>query len=321
MRSIWKGLLWGLIGFILGVVFLGVIRALAGLSFLAAGPSITVGFLFWLVGWLLGVGLWEYWGREWFNLEPRSDLPEGWRAFFTFNTDHKVVGIQYLVAFMAMFFVAGLLAMLMRTELLAPGRDVFNSAVYNDIMSLHGTMMVFVGVAATVGAFGNYVVPLIIGAEDMAYPNLNALSFWFVPPVMFLLMAAPFAYGYDTGWTGYVPLATTTRIGELFYNLSFFTLGFSSILGALNIIATVITLRVKGMSWDRLPIFAWFVDDHPRPCGRVCVFQAGVRGRPAALPEYFLVLFPPRGLRDDPPRAGDCPGDHFPLFAETTLCL
>lgn len=257
MRTIIKGILWGAIGFIIGAALLGVTRSLAGHPLWEPEASLTVGALFALGAWLLGVGVWDYWGREWFNLPLKKNESTGWRRYFTFNTDHKVVGVQYLVTFLLLFFTAGLMAVVMRTELMGPGRDLLNSAQYNDFMSLHGTIMIFVGVAATVGAFGNYIMPIMIGAEDMAFPRLNALSFWFVPPVLFLLLASPFANGYDTGWTGYVPLASETRMGEIFYNLAFFTLGFSSILGSINILTTVITLRTKGLSWGRLPIFVW----------------------------------------------------------------
>jgi len=259
MKTIGKGLLWGTIAFLLGVLLLGGVRLLFGRVFWEEEASLMVGSLGFIIGWLLGVGVWDYWAREWLNLPLRQNKSSGLARYFTFNTDHKVVGIQYLVTFLGLFLLAGLLAMILRLELMQSGRDYVDSATYNNVMSLHGTIMVFVGVAATVGAFGNYILPIMIGAEDMAFPRLNALSFWFVPPVALFLIASVFAEGYDTGWTGYAPLSTETRTGELFYNLSFFTLGFSSILGAINMLTTVIVLRAPGMSWGRLPIFVWAV--------------------------------------------------------------
>lgn len=259
MKTIAKGLLWGAIAFLIGTVLLGVLRLLFALPFWSVEGSLVVGSLSGLVGWLLGVGVWDYWAREWINLPLRKNEAEGLARYFTFNTDHKVIGVQYLVTFLGLFLLAGLLAMFMRLELLQAGRDYVDSATYNNVMSLHGTIMVFVGVAATVGAFGNYVLPIMIGAEDMAYPRLNAISFWFVPPVAIFLLASVFAEGFDTGWTGYAPLSTVTRTGELFYNLSFFTLGFSSILGSINILTTIIALRAPGLSWGRLPIFVWAI--------------------------------------------------------------
>ncbi|HFE65678.1 MAG TPA: cytochrome c oxidase subunit I [Chloroflexi bacterium] len=257
MRTIIQGLVGGVIAFIAGAALLGVVRLAFGLSFWGGEASLVAGWLAFVVGWLLGVGVWEYWAREWFNLPVKKFEATGLSRYFTFCTDHKVVGIQYLVTFLGLFLLAGFLALIMRAELMAPGRNYMNGATYNNIMSLHGTIMVFVGVAATVGAFGNYILPIMIGAEDMAFPRLNALSFWFVPPVAILLLASVFSNGYDTGWTGYATLASSTREGVIFYNLAFFTVGFSSILGAVNILTTVIALRAKGMYWGRLPIFVW----------------------------------------------------------------
>jgi len=259
MKPVIKGLLWGAVGFIGGAGLLMLIRLLLGLKAWAIGPMVVMGYLFGLSGWLLGVGVWVYWAREWLDLPLKRYNASGWRRYFAFDTDHKVIGVQYLASFLALFLLAGLLAMVMRLELAQPGRDFLNSADYNQVMSLHGTIMIFVAVAATVGAFGNYVIPIMIGAEDMAFPRLNALSFWFVPPVAFLLLGSVFGGGYDTGWTGYAPLATVNRLGELFYNLSFFTLGLSSILGAINILTTIITMRAPGLSWGRLPVFVWAI--------------------------------------------------------------
>ncbi|MBZ0294883.1 MAG: cbb3-type cytochrome c oxidase subunit I [Anaerolineae bacterium] len=259
MRTIVKGLVGGAIAFLIGAGLVALIRSLTGVPAWSTEQAITVGWLFALIGWLLGVGIWDYWAREWVNLPLRENNAVGLARYFTFNTDHKVVGVQYLITFVFLFLLAGLLAMVLRLELMQSGRDFLNGAEYNNVMSLHGTIMIFVGVAATVGAFGNYIVPIMIGAEDMAYPRLNALSFWFVPPVVILLLASVFVGGYDTGWTGYAPLGTVTRLGEIYYNLAFFTLGFSSILGSINILTTIITLRTRGLGWGRLPIFVWSV--------------------------------------------------------------
>lgn len=259
MKPVMKGLIWGAIGYVIGMGLLILIRLLMGLEAQAPEPQTVVGYIFGMLGWLLGVGMWDYWAREWLDLSLKKYDVAGWRRYFAFDTDHKVIGVQYLVAFLGLFLMAGLLAVFMRLELMQPGRDYLNSARYNQVMSLHGTIMVFVAVAATMGAFGNYVIPIMIGAEDMAYPRLNALSFWLVPPVAFLLLGSVFAGGYDSGWTGYAPLSTMNRMGGLFYNLAFFTLGLSSILGAINILTTVITMRAPGLTWGRLPIFVWAI--------------------------------------------------------------
>ncbi len=259
MKPVFKGLAWGAIGAALGVGLLVLLRLFFGLPGWKLEPAVVMAYLFGLSGWLLGVGVWDYWARGWLGLPNRPYTTTGWRRYFDFDTDHKVIGIQYGVLLVALFLIAGLLAMFMRYELMQPGRDLLNSAQYNRLMSLHGTTMIFVAVATIMGAFGNYLVPIMVGADDMAYPRLNALSFWFVPPVALLLVGAALAGGFDTGWTGYPPLAAVTKLGALFYNLAFLTIGFSSILGAINIITTVITMRAPGLSWGRLPVFVWSI--------------------------------------------------------------
>jgi len=255
-----KGLVGGAIGFLIGAGIVTLIRIATGAADawdLEVG--VAGGYLFAMAGWLLGVGVWDHWARRWFGKELKPYTATGKQRYFSFDEDHKVIGIQYLVSFLFIFFLAGLFAMLMRAELSGAGRDVMSPSTYNSFMSLHGTMMIFVAVAATVGAFGNYVVPMMIGADDMAFPKLNALSYWLVPPVVILLAGSYLVGGFDTGWTGYAPLSTTTDVGELFFNLAFFTVGLSSILASLNFIVTVITMRAKGMTWFRLPIFVWSI--------------------------------------------------------------
>jgi cytochrome c oxidase subunit 1 len=257
--SILKGLAGAVVGFVIGAAIVAAIRAVTGAEPWDLEVAAAGGYLFTIAGWVLGVGVWRYWARGWFGRKLAPYQTSGWRRYFAFDTDHKVIGTQYLVTFLFMFFLAGLFAMLMRTELMNPGRDVLNPSSYNSFMSLHGTMMVFVAVAATAGAFGNFIVPIMIGAEDMAFPKLNALSYWLIPPVIFFLTASFFLGGYDTGWTGYAPLAVSTKSGELFFNFAFFTLGLSSIIGAVNFIATIITMRAPGMTWSRLPVFVWSI--------------------------------------------------------------
>jgi cytochrome c oxidase subunit 1 len=259
MKPILKGILGAIVGYVVGVVLLVLIRLLFGLPAWATEPAATVGYLFGLMGWLLGVGVWDYWARGWLGLPNKPYTTTGWRRYFAFDTDHKVIGVQYGVTLILLFLVAGLLAMIMRYELMRPGRDLLNSAVYNRIMSMHGTSMVFVAVATILGAFGNFMMPIMIGADDMAYPRLNALSYWFVPPVAIALLIAAFTGGFDTGWTGYPPLIEVTKLGALFYALAFFTIGFASILGSVNILTTAVTMRAPGLTWGRLPVFVWSI--------------------------------------------------------------
>ena len=259
MLPVIRGIIWGIVAFLVGAVLTAIVRAAMGLAPWVFGPVFTVGYFFGFTGWLLGVGVWDTWLREYLGMEPRPFKAEGWRRYFGFNTDHKVIGIQYGVTFVFMFLAAGLLAMLMRFELMRPGRDIMDFAEYNRIMSLHGFMMILVAVTAVPGMFGNYFVPLMIGAEDMAFPRMNALSYWIWPPAAFLLLLSPFFGGWDTGWTGYPPLAITNADGQLLYNLAFFTGGLSSIVGSVNFLTTIITMRAPGMTWGRVPIFVWSI--------------------------------------------------------------
>jgi cytochrome c oxidase subunit 1 len=126
-------------------------------------------------------------------------------------------------------------------------------------MSLHGIMMIAVAVATVIGGFGNFLVPLMIGAEDVAFPRINALSYWIIPPVAVLLLTTPLMGGIDAGWTAYPPLSVVNASGQILFLLAFLTFGFSSILGGLNFLATIILLRAPGMTWSRLPIFVWSI--------------------------------------------------------------
>ncbi|MCC7365411.1 MAG: cbb3-type cytochrome c oxidase subunit I [Dehalococcoidia bacterium] len=197
------------------------------------------------------------WAREWFGLKTYERKVKGWQRFFSFSTDHKVIGIQYLATFVIVFLLAGLMALLIRAELASSGMQIFDHDQYNALMGLHGILMVAVAVAAVVGGFGNYVVPIMIGADDMAFPRINALSFWLVPPVAVALLATPFMGGLETGWTAYPPLSVQTEHAQTLFNLGVITFGLSSILGGLNVIVTIMFMRAPGMTWGRLPIFVW----------------------------------------------------------------
>ncbi len=222
------------------------------------GVPVTFGYIFALLGWLHGIGVWNAWAREWFGLPPKPDNAKGWTRYFTFSTDHKVIGSQYLVTFLVVFLVGGLMAMVIRLELAGTGEGFIDADTYNKVMSMHGILMVAVAVAAVLGSFGNYLVPLMIGADDMAFPRINALSFWLIPPVAISLLSAPLLGSFEAGWTAYPPLSVVAAgDGQLLFNMGVITFGLSSILGGLNIITTVATMRAPGMTWGRLPIFVW----------------------------------------------------------------
>jgi len=248
-----RGTLSGIVGYMVGAL----IATLTTTSTFSGEFALVLGFVFGLLGWLFGIGMWNAWGREWVGLTPKKEKAEGWRRYLRFNTDHKVIGAQYLVTMLIVFLLAGLVAMAMRAELASPGQNLFTADVYNKVMSMHGILMIAVAVAGILGAFGNYLVPLMIGTDDMAFPRINALGYWMVPPVAIALLAAPLVGSFDAGWTAYPPLSVLNGDGQVLFNVAVITFGLSSILGGLNIVATVITMRAPGMTWSKLPIFVW----------------------------------------------------------------
>ena len=259
-KSVSGGIGLGLIGFYLGLGFIALLRWMLGYPEAWGGEiNIVGGYIFGLIGWLMGVGMWGIWSREWFGLRTYPRKAPGWQRYFTFNTDHKVIGVQYIVTFIIVFLLAGALAMLIRLELASSGMQFLTHAQYNGTMSLHGTLMIAVAVAAVIGGVGNYAIPLLIGAEDMAFPRLNALTFWLVPPVAVALLSTPFLGGMETGWTAYPPLSVTTNSAQILFDLGIITFGLTSILGGLNFLVTIMFMRAPGLSWGKLPIFVWAI--------------------------------------------------------------
>lgn len=259
MKPVIRGIVWSAVGFAIGAGLTMALRLALGREPWSTEPVVLVGYLGALPGWLLGVGLWQAWAREWLGLPVTPFEAQGWRRYFGFNTDHKVIGVQYLVTFVAVFLLAGLLAMIFRAELMFAGRQFLSPASFNHLMSLHGIIMITVAVASIIGSFGNYAVPLMIGADDMAYPRMNALSYWLVPPAVVLFLATFFFGGWDSGWTAYPPLSEVNKSGQMLFNLAFVTFGLSSIAGSINFLVTIATMRAPGMTWGRLPIFVWSI--------------------------------------------------------------
>jgi len=188
---------------------------------------------------------------------PRSRVYE-WLT----TTDHKKIGIMYITSAYIFFLIGGLMALAIRTELAAPGTQFLNPDIFNQAFTMHGTTMVFFFVMPMLAGFANYIVPLQIGAADMAFPRINALSFWIIP-VSALLLFSSFGLGGAAagGWTSYTPLseAKYAGIGQDFWLAGLLLNGVSSILGAINILATIFKLRAPGLTMLRLPIFVWTV--------------------------------------------------------------
>jgi len=179
------------------------------------------------------------------------------------TTDHKKIGILYLGTTFFFFLAGGLIALGMRTQLATPDGQLLTAQQYNEAFTMHGTTMVFLFVVPVWTGFANYVIPLMIGARDMAFPRLNALSYWLLVAGAIVLYSS-FAFGElpSAGWTSYVPLSTALYSkghGQDFWILGLTVLGFSSIFAALNMIVTIFALRCPGLTFHRLPLFGWSV--------------------------------------------------------------
>ncbi|HKR67306.1 MAG TPA: cbb3-type cytochrome c oxidase subunit I [Streptosporangiaceae bacterium] len=224
--------------------------------------DIVLGYVFMVIGWLAGLGFFndlinQMRGKRLLDYELRSGGDTGLARYFRFTHDHKVVGIQYLVGMVVYFCTAGLFAMAIRTELLSPVHHVFSSSVYVEIVGEHGTMMMMLMTSVILGPFGNYLVPLMIGSKRVAFPRLEALSFWLTPVAFLVLLSAIMLGGFNTGWTGYPSLAVQAGEGIDAYAFAFGLMGISVILAGFNLLVTVICYRAPGMRWSRIPMFVW----------------------------------------------------------------
>ncbi|ORM38259.1 cbb3-type cytochrome c oxidase subunit I, partial [Williamsia sp. 1135] len=178
------------------------------------------------------------------------------------TTDHKMLGIMYLVACFAFFLIGGLMALLMRSELTVPGLQFLSTEQYNQLFTMHGTVMLLMYATPIVIGFANVVLPLQIGAPDVAFPRLNAFSFW-----LFVFGSTVAVAGFitpggaaDFGWTAYTPLTDAVHspgAGADMWILGLAVSGLGTILGAVNMITTVVCLRAPGMTMFRMPIFTW----------------------------------------------------------------
>jgi cytochrome c oxidase subunit 1 len=223
--------------------------------------SVVLGYLGGVIGFLIGLGFLNYPLARLRGYPPslREKETEGMGRYFGLCTDHKVVGIQYLVGIGLFFFIGGLNAMLIRVELLRPNAQVWPAGQYLTLVGLHGTMMMGMMTSGILGPFGNYLVPLMIGARRMAFPRIEALTFWLLMAAGAILTTTVFFGGFPTGWTGYQPLMDQANAGMDCYILFFALVGLSMCLLGLNMIATIVTMRAPGLSWSRLPIFVWGV--------------------------------------------------------------
>ena len=181
----------------------------------------------------------------------------GWRSWL-FTLDHKRIGVMYLVSILFSFFLGGMLALLVRTELLTPQRTIMGADTYNQVFTLHGAVMIFLFIIPGIpAALGNFVLPIMLGAKDVAFPRLNLASYhlWIVGALLSLLSIV--LGSVDTGWTFYTPYSTTTATAVIPITLGVFILGFASVFTGLNFIVTIHKLRPPDMGWFRMPLFLW----------------------------------------------------------------
>lgn len=183
--------------------------------------------------------------------------PKGLKSWLL-TLDHKRIGLMYLFAIMTMFFLGGVFAILVRLELWTPARDFFEPDTYNQLFSLHGAIMVFLFIIPSIpAAIGNIVLPLQLGAKDVAFPRLNLFSWYIYVTGAIFAIASMLMGAVDTGWTFYTPYSTTTNTSVISMTLAVFILGFSSILTGLNFIVTIHKLRAPGMTWFKMPLMVW----------------------------------------------------------------
>src|SRR6188474_194953 len=222
--------------FFIGMGIVVGLRALAGwepvfdwLIIVTVGALITAP-----IGFLAGIGAFDYWVKYClgYPTSPEDHSGHGarsWRDYFRVNTDHKVIGVQYLVTTIFFFLAGGLLAMFMRAELAQPGMQYVNPQAYNGLFSVHASLMIFLFIIPAFAGIGNYVIPLMIGAPDMAFPRLNALSFWLLPIAGLMMLSSYFLGAFAAGWTNYVPLAVQQPDGNLMFQMGVQWAGASSI--------------------------------------------------------------------------------------------
>ena len=223
---------------------------------------IIVTMLMWSLGFMIGIG--AFIGPfRWLvgkDLTPEEELylagdGQGIKRYFKYCTDHKVVGIQYLVGVMTLLGVGGTMAMMIRTNLAMPGSKLVTPNVYNSLVGLHGITMIIAMIIVATGPFGNYIMPIMIGARDMAFPRLNALSWWVLFTAIPVLCSAWFLGGIPTGWVAYAPLSVQAGPGMNAFLCTIIIFAVSTAVAGMNITATVVAMRAKGMLWNRVPLF------------------------------------------------------------------
>jgi len=203
------------------------------------------------------------------NMTGPAPVPDNYLTYsrgiwsWLFTLDHKRIGLMYLMSVLGSFFIGGIMALLVRTQLLVPEGLIMDQDQYNQVFTLHGAIMVFLVIIPSVpAALGNFVLPIMLGAKDVAFPRLNLFSYWLWMTGALMFVLALFTGGLDTGWTFYTPYSidTGSAMGGVIPALTgAFVLGFSSIFTGMNFIVTIHRLRPPGMTWFRMPLFLWAI--------------------------------------------------------------
>ena len=264
---------------LIGGLGLAAIAAVVTNAFIPSGAASSVNYapiapqlvylaalLGWVIGFMAGMGAfigpirWLM-GRDLTHADAEymagKDL--GKARYWKFTTDHKVVGIQYLIMVMIILGFGGLLAMLIRTELGVTWAEVFTPSFYNSIIGTHGIAMIIGMIIVVMGPIANFIMPIMIGARDMAFPRLNALSLWLLAAAVPCLISSLFLGGIQDGWSVYQPLAPQGPPGMLGYQMTIIVLAISTGVASVNVMTTILTMRAKGMTWSRTPILVFGV--------------------------------------------------------------
>ncbi|MGO8873574.1 MAG: cbb3-type cytochrome c oxidase subunit I [Acidimicrobiales bacterium] len=252
------------LGILLGFVGWLVSHALVQGSNWGTDMVVTVTMVAWVVGFNVGMGTFNAPIRWALGHDQSHDdelyaagVGQGASRYWKFCTDHKVIGTQYLVLVMVLFGVGGTLAMMIRTQLISAHSSFLSPQTYNSIVTIHGMCMIIATIIMVTGPFTNFVMPIMIGAKDMAFPRLNAMSFWVVVSAVPCLLATFFLGGVNAGWTTYAPLSVQAPPAMDAFAITIITFVASVTVAGINTIVTIITMRAKGMTMGRLPIFTW----------------------------------------------------------------
>src|SRR6056297_2938983 len=192
------------------------------------------------------------------HTDHHHDRPKG-LARWIFTTNHKEIGTLYLIFSLTMFLVGGAMALIIRAELFSPGLQLVNPEFFNQMTTMHALVMIFAAVMPAFVGLANWMVPMMIGAPDLALPRMNNWSFWLMPFAFTMLLATLFmpTGAPAAGWTLYPPLSLQGCNSLAFVILANHLMGISSIMGAINIIATILNMRAPGMTLLRMPLFVW----------------------------------------------------------------